>query len=156
MTIAIFDCDGVLVDSSHRYRNKPCGSIDLEYWRENSTPDKVAKDRLLPMVRTYKTMLADPRYTVIIATARQCTTVDFSFFKEKLGMPHRIIYRRTGQTAPDWRIKFQGLFPIVAGRDRRALMFEDNAVTIHELQKRLPNIRYLYIPSKQGVKNVKA
>lgn len=155
MTIAIFDCDGVLVDSSHRYRNLPCGSIDLEYWRENSTPEMIARDRLLPMSRLYRTMLADSRYMVIIATARQCGPADFAYFRDVLGMPHNLIFRHANDTSADWKLKYRELREIITP-ERRALMFEDNALTIAKLRRRMPHVRYHYVESKQGIKHGQA
>ena len=45
--IVTYDLDGVLVDTSARYRNLPNGSIDLEYWRANC--HRVNSDKLLPL-----------------------------------------------------------------------------------------------------------
>lgn len=65
----IFDFDGTLVDSSHRYRTMPCGTrIDLQHWRDNE--HKAMQDSLLPLVDEYRKILADPEHYVVIATAR--------------------------------------------------------------------------------------
>ena len=46
--ISIFDLDGTVIDSSHRQATKPDGTLNLEHWFENATPDKIAQDRILP------------------------------------------------------------------------------------------------------------
>ena len=92
--IAIFDMDGVLVDSSWRYRVSKVDNtkIDLQYWRDN---EKGAYfDELLPMAKEYQNMLNDPEYFVIIATARTMNSASWAFIDNKLGKPNAIIYRK--------------------------------------------------------------
>ncbi len=67
--IFIFDLDGTVIDTSHRYRDLPCGKIDLEYWFANSTPEMVARDSLLPLASVMRTRYAEG-HTVVICTAR--------------------------------------------------------------------------------------
>ena len=45
----IYDLDHTVIDSSHRAATLPNGSIDLDHWREHSTPELIARDRLLPL-----------------------------------------------------------------------------------------------------------
>ena len=67
--VHIFDFDGTLVDSSHRYRTADCGTkIDLQYWVDNE--HKTMDDSLLPLVERFRELLANPEDYVIIATAR--------------------------------------------------------------------------------------
>ncbi len=67
--IFIFDLDGTVIDTSHRYRDLPCGKIDLEYWFANSTPEMVARDSLLPLAQVIRQRYAEG-HTVVICTAR--------------------------------------------------------------------------------------
>ncbi len=99
--IYIYDLDGVLVNSLHRYRNLPNGSIDLKYWFANQIPEQIAKDTLLPMAARYKAALINPAIYVIIATARLCKAYDFEFIRERLGQPDKIICRVTHDPIPD-------------------------------------------------------
>lgn len=46
----IFDLDGVLLDASHRCKFKPCGALDLDDYRKNTTAEKVSQDRDLPLL----------------------------------------------------------------------------------------------------------
>lgn len=68
----IFDLDGTVIDTSHRYRNGPDGHIDLEYWFANSTPEMIAQDALLPLARIWRGYWA-AGHTIIVCTARGWT-----------------------------------------------------------------------------------
>lgn len=67
--IYIFDLDGTVVDTGHRYRNLPCGKIDLPFWFANSTEEMVAKDTLLPLADVWRRYKAEG-HTVVVCTAR--------------------------------------------------------------------------------------
>lgn len=151
--IEIFDCDGVLVDSSHRYRNLPNGSIDLDYWIENNTPDKVANDSLLPHTAQYRQSLENSATYTIIATARQCAEHDFIYFRDRLGFPQKLIYRKVGDTRRDWILKAKGLRSLLNLRQFKnaaVTMWEDNPVTIENLKRLFPHWRFNYVRSNQG------
>lgn len=94
--LAIWDLDGTVIDSTHRYKTAKCGTkIDLEYWTENTTPEKIMQDTLLPHHAQYKKDLNCPNTTVIIATARtmQKGDTNFKYIAEKVGQPDHIIHR---------------------------------------------------------------
>jgi hypothetical protein len=65
----IFDLDDTVVNTKHRYRNKPCGNIDLDYWFANSTPEMIAKDTLLPLAAIWRRYYAEG-YEIVVCTAR--------------------------------------------------------------------------------------
>ena len=67
--IIIFDLDGTVIDTSHRYRNGPDGHIDLQYWFDNSTPEQIAKDTLLPLAKAWRRYF-DEGHTIVVCTAR--------------------------------------------------------------------------------------
>jgi FMN phosphatase YigB (HAD superfamily) len=67
--VMIFDLDGTVIDTSHRYRNLPCGKIDLDYWFANSTEEKIAQDNLLPLAAEMRRYYAEG-HTVVVCTAR--------------------------------------------------------------------------------------
>ena len=54
--IAIYDMDGTIVNSLHRYRTID-GKIDLQYWRDNE--HRAMQDTLLPLSEQYKKDIAD-------------------------------------------------------------------------------------------------
>jgi len=78
MQNVIFDLDGTVIDSSHRYRKLECGGIDLPYWKKSNTKENCFKDSLLPTVRTLR---ADYKAgcTIIICTARVLSHWDYEF-----------------------------------------------------------------------------
>jgi len=151
--IEIFDCDGVLVDSSHRYRNLPNGSIDLDYWIANNTPDKVANDSLLPHVSRYRDSLKNAEAYTIIATARLCRMHDLEYFRDRLGFPQKLICRKDGDTRKDWVLKAAGIRRLLNLRQFKnaaVTMWEDNPVTIENLKRLFPYWRFNFVESNQG------
>jgi phosphoglycolate phosphatase-like HAD superfamily hydrolase len=151
--ICVFDCDGVLVDSSHRYRNLPTGSIDLPYWLENCTPEKIAADRLLPTAEIYRECLNNPNIYTVIATARQVQQHDLEYFRDRLGFPQHLIARKVGEKTPDWLLKFRGLRRLLNLRQfagKPVSLYEDNPVTLSKFAELFPHWNLIHIPSNQG------
>lgn len=104
-TIHVFDLDGVLVDSSHRYRNLPNGAIDLDYWLANRTAENIAKDKLLPFAKKYRRDVAADHIYTVICTARQDMPEDVDYIVSHLGAPDKLIMRRAGDNTPDGQLK---------------------------------------------------
>ena len=94
MKLAIYDLDGTVVCSQHRYRAKN-GKIDLQHWRKNSTSKMIKKDSLLPHSKQFKKDLKCINTVVGIATARVMGKGDanFKYIKKNLGMPDFIVHR---------------------------------------------------------------
>ncbi len=149
--VSIYDMDGTIVDSTHRYRTMPCGTkIDLEYWRANE--HKAYDDSLLPLATQYQNDLADPECYVIIATARVMRESDYKFIVDKLGMPNHIISRKDGDNISGSKLKINGLakfFNLKNFRNAIATFYEDNATYLKAVCDRF-NITGVYIPSNQG------
>lgn len=151
--IAIYDMDGTIVDSSHRYRtivDENGERIDLDYWRENEF--RAMQDGLLPLVTQYRADLADPSCYVIIATARVMHDPDWQFVREVLGEPDYFISRKPGDTQSGKTLKIGGLakffnLPNFKGAD--AVFYEDNVSYLKAVCDRF-NIRGVYVPSVQG------
>ena len=95
----IFDIDGVLLDSSHRYRVELSKDgkqkIDLKHWRANE--HRTIEDTPLPTADIYKKVLKQKNSFVIIATSRIMSAVDYQVIEEKLGKPHALISRLTNE-----------------------------------------------------------
>ncbi len=153
--IAIFDMDGVLVDSSWRYRvsKNDASKIDLDFWRKN---EKGAYfDELLPMAAEYQKMLTDPEIFVIIATARTMNSASWAFIDNKLGKPNAIIYRKDNDNRGGAEMKINGLKKLFSLKQFRnvekhnIIMYEDNAKYLKSICDFF-GIRGVYIPSKQG------
>jgi phosphoglycolate phosphatase-like HAD superfamily hydrolase len=64
----IFDFDGTLADSSHRYRVGDNGKIDLQHWIANE--HLALLDRPLPLLNTYRDLMLSRGHYPMIATAR--------------------------------------------------------------------------------------
>ena len=83
--IRIYDMDGTIVCSLHRYRTITDSNgerIDLDYWRENE--HRALDDSLLPLAEQYRQDLADPETYTIIATARVLGKPDLEFIRDTL------------------------------------------------------------------------
>lgn len=96
--IKIYDLDGTLINSLHRYKTKN-GRIDLQHWRENDTPEMVARDSFLDLYEWLKEDLKRKDTYVIFATARACVENDhnYDFLKYHDIMPDMFIHRQ-GET----------------------------------------------------------
>lgn len=151
--VAIYDMDGTIVDSSHRYRTIVDDNgerIDLDYWRENEY--RAMDDKLLPMFDQYKADLEDPNCYVIIATARVMNAPDWQFVNEILGMPDYFISRNPGDSQSGKTLKINGLarfFNLVNFKGADFVFYEDNIQYLKAVCDRF-NIRGVYIPSVQG------
>lgn len=151
--VSIYDMDGTIVDSSHRYRTIVDDNgerIDLDYWRENEY--RALDDKLLPMAGQYRQDLNDPECYVIIATARVMNEPDYKFMREILGEPDYLISRPKGSDISGKLLKINGLakfFNLVNFKDAEFTFYEDNIQYLKAVCDRF-NIRGVYIPSVQG------
>ena len=151
--VSIYDMDGTIVDSSHRYRTIITDSderIDLGYWVENQ--HRAMDDTLLPLYEQYVADLQDESCYVIIATARVMHDVDWLFVSEILGEPDYFISRKAGDTQSGKTLKINGLakfFNLVTFQDAEFTFYEDNMEYLKAVCDRF-NIRGVYIPSVQG------
>lgn len=151
--IDVFDCDGVLLSSLHRYRTMPCNTrIDLKYWIENCTPDKIWKDEPLPMARYYAECLEHPEHYVIIATARVCQQADYDSIAFKIGKPQKFICREKGDHQSGVTLKLKGLKPLLNLKQFKNAVwtiFEDNQAYLDGIAPPL-NAKKVFVPSLQG------
>jgi phosphoglycolate phosphatase-like HAD superfamily hydrolase len=151
--VAIYDMDGTIVCSLHRYRtiiDENGEKIDLQYWRENEY--RAMDDSLLPLAEQYKTDIQDENCYVIIATARVLRDADNTFIRDVLGEPDYIISRMDGDTISGGKLKINGLakfFNLNNFKNADFVFYEDNVQYLKAVCDRF-NIRGVYIPSKQG------
>jgi len=151
--VSIYDMDGTIVDSSHRYRtivDEKGERIDLDYWRQNEY--RAGDDSLLPLHRQYLADIADPHCYVIIATARVMNQPDWDFVESKLGLPDYFISRPKDSTVSGRVLKINGLakfFNLLNFRDAEFVFYEDNIDYLKAVCDRF-QIRGVYIPSNQG------
>lgn len=150
MRIAIYDMDGTIVDSSHRYRVTAENKIDIEYWRANEY--RAMEDGLLPLAAQYMQDIENPDVYVIIATARVLRGPDWQFIREVLGEPNYVISRGENDTRSGATLKINGLqrfFNLKQFRLADAVFYEDNISYLKAVCDHF-QIRGVYIPSVQG------
>lgn len=154
MKLAIYDMDGTIVDSSHRYRTiigpDNIERIDLQYWRDNEYA--AMGDGLLPMAEKYMEDLRDPDTYTIIATARVIHDADMQFINQILGKPDYLISRKNGDSQSGKTLKINGLqrfFNLKQFKAADAVFYEDNIQYLKAVCDHF-NIRGVYIPSVQG------
>ena len=151
--IRIYDMDGTIVCSLHRYRTviyERGERIDLDYWRENEY--RALDDSLLPLAEQYRADLADSETYTIIATARVLGEPDMQFIRDTLGEPDYIVSRKQGDTQSGRTLKIGGLakfFNLVNFQTDDVVFYEDNVEYLKAVCDRF-GIRGVYIPSKQG------
>lgn len=154
MKIKIFDMDGTIVDSTHRYRTMVgvdgVERIDLQYWRDNEY--KAMSDGLLPLASYYQACLKSPDIYVIIATARVLNVPDMQFISGILGKPDYIISRKPGISISGADLKIKGLqkfFNLKQFDPAKATFYEDNATYLKKVCDHF-GMRGVYVPSRQG------
>lgn len=79
--LIVWDLDLTLVDSSHRTRIDKNGKFDIDYWIKNSTPEKIKKDTLLPLVSVYQGF-KNSGFTQILITARVMNEADYEYLRD--------------------------------------------------------------------------
>lgn len=155
--IRIYDMDGTIVCSLHRYRtifdSAGIERIDLGYWRENEY--RALDDSLLPLAEQYKADLNDPDCFVIIATARVLRGPDWQFIRETLGTPDHVISRSDGDARSGAVLKVLGLNKLFSLKQfstipsSEIVFYEDNISYLKSVCDHF-GIRGVYVPSKQG------
>lgn len=157
--IDVFDIDGCLVDSLHRYKTLECGTkIDLPYWRKHCTPEKIAKDTLLPLVNFYKSLVGNKKRGVIIATARVMSRADWKYMHENLNGWDYFIHRLNDNDARrGFILKCQGILKWIKEKEimtRDLKIWDDNLEQLGAMKNVLDfngfNVEIEHIPSQQG------
>ena len=135
----IFDLDHTVIDSSHRQATRPDGSLDLDHWREHSTPDLIERDTLLPLAHEWR-KIQRKGGTIIVCTARVMGYADYFYLGSRGMFAEKIISRQEGDTTPDDLLKLRGLRQYAAsiGMSWRkfcasSMMFDDNLNVIQTL-----------------------
>ena len=138
--IYIFDLDHTVVDSSHRQATRPDGSLDLDHWREHSTPKLIERDSLLPLAHEWR-KLHKRGHTIVVCTARVMGPADYFYLGSRGLFAHKIISRADGDRTSDDLLKLRGLKQYArtegiswARLCKTAKMFDDNKNVISCLQ----------------------
>jgi len=136
----IFDLDHTVVDSSHRAATRPDGSLDLDHWRENSTPAMIERDSLLPLAHEWR-KLARRGHEIIVCTARVMSPADYRYLTSRGLFAESVISRAEGDSTPDDLLKLRALKRYARQRQiswarfaRTSVMFDDNKNVLQTLQ----------------------
>jgi hypothetical protein len=109
----IWDLDGTVIDSSHRYSTLANGDIDLPRWIADNTRANIEQDKLLPLARLMKSNYRQGDI-VIINTARVLGVWDHCFLAENGIKAHFILSRALGDNRGDAEMKRAKLFALFA------------------------------------------
>jgi hypothetical protein len=135
MVYVIFDLDGTVIDSTHRQATKADGSLDLEHWFENNTPEKILRDSLLTLANSMRALMA-AGHTIVICTARAIQDADKIFLAVNRLPYHALLHREIGNMESDASLKIRLLetYFIAQGYENaaqaRPIMFDDNLKVI--------------------------
>ncbi len=152
--VHIYDMDGTIVCSMHRYRTlEKSGktTIDLAHWIENE--HKAYHDSLLPLAKQYQNDLTNPSIFTVIATARHIQGEDERFIREKLGEPQALISRQGREdTRGGAQLKIEGLTQLFNEHNLwncAKHFWEDNLSYLTKVCFAL-NMKGHFVPSNQG------
>jgi len=154
--ISVYDFDGTVVDSSHRYRTQIDANglekIDLQYWIDNE--HKTLEDTLLPLAERFKEELANPEIFVIVATARiWCELSEKMAVREGVKAQHIIARKDRNDQRGGAALKITGLKRLLNLKQFKNVkeihIFEDNQNYLNDLVDAFNGIGHFY-PSNQG------
>jgi hypothetical protein len=105
----MMDLDLTAIDSTHRARYHADGSIDLTYWRVNSTREKIFQDTLLPVSETWRNLQMREDCHIIVCTARVISQDDIDYLAHH-GLRYDVLLsRKEGDNTPDATLKVLAL-----------------------------------------------
>ena len=132
MQYKIWDLDGTVIDSSHRYSTLPNGDIDLPRWIADNTKANIERDSLLPLARLMRSNWRQGD-TVIICTARVLGIHDHCFLADHGIKANFILSRAIGDNRGDAEMKRAKLIALFADLKipfarwtRNATLYDDN------------------------------
>lgn len=134
--VNVFDLDCTLIDSSHRINESgnPKDGLDLDYWIDNSIPEKIMKDKLLPLVEVFHEFRKS-NFTNIAVTAREMTGGDYDFL-EHHGLHFDMILHREDSKELDHVLKEKRLDKLFVETDLKPfLAFDDKEENLKIFRK---------------------
>jgi hypothetical protein len=140
-TFKIWDLDGTVIDSSHRYSTLENGDIDLPRWIADNTRENIERDSLLPLARLMRSNYRQGDI-VIICTARVLGVWDHVFLADHGIKAHFILSRALGDNRGDAEMKRQKLLALFADLKipfarwtRNATFYDDNQGVLNMAEK---------------------
>ena len=141
MQYHVFDLDGTVIDSRHRYRTLPCGNIDLKHWLKMAeSREATFKDKLLPLADTMR-RLYNTGHHVIICTSRTRHQNWLDFLSHHRLFAHATLARSEGDMTGDADLKEQMLDDYFSSlgtclEAERVVMYEDHMGVIERMRSR--------------------
>jgi len=140
-TYKIWDLDGTVIDSSHRYSTLENGDIDLPKWIADNTRENIEQDKLLPLARLMRSNYRQGD-TVIICTARVLGVYDHCFLADHGIKAQFILSRAIGDNRGDAEMKRQKLLALFADLKipfsrwtKSAWLYDDNQGVLNMAEK---------------------
>ena len=137
----IWDLDGTVIDSSHRYSTLANGDIDLPRWIADNTRENIERDSLLPLARLMRSNYQQGDI-VIICTARVLGIWDKVFLAEHGIKAQFTLSRALGDNRGDAEMKRQKLLALFASLSipfarwtRNATFYDDNQGVLNMAKK---------------------
>ena len=137
----IYDLDHTVIDSRHRQATLPNGDLDLAHWIENSTPEKVAADKLLPLAGHWIRQ-RERGAEIVVCTARVMGEADYRFLADHGLVWDAMLSRNEGDRTADADLKLTALrnYAASAGISWRrfcmfSVMMDDNKNVIDLLTR---------------------
>ena len=151
-TLHIFDFDGCLVDSSHRYKLGDNGKIDLQHWIANEC--RTLDDKVLPLMDYFKALTESEKDYPLIATARIWCNLS-KIFTSDLGLSPTVIARRDRtDTRGGAALKILGVKRLLNLKQFKNVkhihVYEDNKSYLQDICAAFENTIPHFIPSNQG------
>ena len=141
MQYKIWDLDGTVIDSSHRYSTLANGDIDLPRWIADNTRENIERDTLLPLARLMQSNYANGD-VVIICTARVLGVWDKVFLADHGIKAHFVLSRALGDNRGDAEMKRAKLLALFADLKipfarwtRNATFYDDNMGVLNMAEK---------------------
>ena len=137
----IWDLDGTVIDSSHRYSTLANGDIDLPRWIADNTRANIEQDKLLPLAELMKSNYRHGDI-VIICTARVLGVWDHVYLADKGIKANFILSRAIGDNRGDAEMKRQKLLALFADLkipfsrwSKSAWLYDDNQGVLNMAEK---------------------
>ena len=137
----IWDLDGTVIDSSHRYSTLANGDIDLPKWIADNTRANIEQDTLLPLARLMQSNYKQGDI-VIICTARVLGVWDHVYLADHGIKAQFILSRAIGDNRGDAELKRQKLLALFADLkipfsrwSKSAWLYDDNQGVLNMAEK---------------------
>jgi hypothetical protein len=112
---------------------RPDGTLDLAHWRANCTPERIFRDKLLPLASIMRAQIALGQ-SVIICTARLMQSADYEYLRLN-GLLARVILSRPieKEGADDAALKCEQLSRFLP----RSMVMLDDSARVRDAVKRI-------------------